>query len=194
MNEFEDNLFSIQSEDELESLKHQLFKENVRIQAEKNQLEFDLEDIRRQKKQVAVEKKQLQREKRQLSLEMNELRQQVEYQRKRLKDDEKQLDKKQKLLEYSYEMLNQDKENLSKEMRRVEMEKETARRMTQAAQNVRKEVYATGLFFRGVNNVMALKKRYKDLLKIYHPDNICGDQEILLKINKEYEELRSKFE
>ena len=194
MNEFEDNLFSIQSEDDLESLKHQLFKENVRIQAEKNQLEFDLEDIRRQKKQVAVEKKQLQREKRQLSLEMNELRQQVEYQRKRLKDDEKQLDKKQKLLEYSYEMLNQDKENLSKEIRRVEMEKETARRMTQAAQNVRKEVYATGLFFRGVNNVMALRKRYKDLLKIYHPDNICGDQEILLKINKEYEELRSKFE
>lgn len=194
MNEFEDRLFSIQSKDELESLKHQLFKENVRIQAEKNQLEFDLEDIRRQKKQVAVEKKQLQREKRQLSLEMNELRQQVEYQRKRLKDDEKQLDKKQKLLEYSYELLNQDKENLSKEMRRVELEKETARRMTHAAQNARKEVYATGLFFRGVNNVMALKKRYKDLLKIYHPDNICGDQEILLKINKEYEELRNKFE
>lgn len=194
MNDFEENLFSFQREDDLESLKHQLFKENVRIQAEKNQLELDLEDIRRQKKQIAVEKKQLQREKRQLSLEMNELRQQVEYQRKRLKDDEKQLDKKQKLLEYSYELLNQDKEELNKEIRRVQMEKETARRMTQAAQNVRKEVYATGLFFRGVNNVMALKKRYKDLLKIYHPDNICGDQEILLKINKEYEELRSKFE
>ncbi len=42
--------------------------------------------------------------------------------------------------------------------------------------------------------MVALKKRYKDLLKIYHPDNICGDNEILLKINKEYEELRSKFD
>ena len=41
--------------------------------------------------------------------------------------------------------------------------------------------------------MVALKKRYKDLMKIYHPDNICGDQEILIKINEEYEELKSRF-
>ena len=32
-------------------------------------------------------------------------------------------------------------------------------------------------------------KRYKDLLKIYHPDNTHGDNNIVLAINEEYERL-----
>ena len=30
-------------------------------------------------------------------------------------------------------------------------------------------------FFRGVDSELALRKRYKELLKIFHPDNKCGD-------------------
>ena len=45
-----------------------------------------------------------------------------------------------------------------------------------------------------MNSQAALKKRHKELMKIYHPDNSCGDQEILIKINEEYEELKLRFE
>ena len=49
------------------------------------------------------------------------------------------------------------------------------------------------LFFIGVQSEIALKKRYKDLIKIYHPDNMCGDTETLQEINREYDRLRSLF-
>ena len=42
------------------------------------------------------------------------------------------------------------------------------------------------LLFRGVNNPLALRKRYRDLIKIFHPDNLFGDGELAGQINKEY--------
>ncbi len=191
MDKFAELLSEYKSKEELENLKHQLFMENVRLQAEKSQIENDYEALRKEKKEVAADRKQLSREKKQLTIEMNQLREQVEYQRRRLREDERLLDQKQKVVEHGYELLEQDKRQIQKDHQRLEQEREQLRRTAAAA---RKEVYATGLFFRGVNNQVALKKRYKDLLKIYHPDNICGDNEILLKINREYEELKTRFE
>ena len=49
-------------------------------------------------------------------------------------------------------------------------------------------------FFKGVNGPLTLKKRYRDLLKIFHPDNLCGDMGIVQLINKEYERLKKEFE
>ena len=46
------------------------------------------------------------------------------------------------------------------------------------------------LFFAGVNNLSALRKRYKDLLKIYHPDKKCGDTDTIQEINREYNHLQ----
>ena len=87
--------------------------------------------------------------------------------------------------------MDADKKNLKREYEKLEREKENLRRVYA---DKRKEVYATGIFFRGVNNMVALKKRYKDLLKIYHPDNVAGDNDILLKINEEYKELMERFD
>ena len=190
-NDFDKELNNISSPEELEQLKHSLFMENVRLTSEKSQLQSDYEDIYRRRRELISEKHQLDHERKQLTLEISKLKEQVEYERKRLKDDEKLFDKKQKVIERAYELLDKDKKNISEEYEKVERLKSDLRRMRAQAS---KEVYVTGLFFRGVNNMVALKKRYKDLLKIYHPDNICGDNEILLKINKEYEELRSKFD
>ena len=49
------------------------------------------------------------------------------------------------------------------------------------------------LFFTGINSSLALKKRYKDLLKIYHPDNMCGDTRMIQMINEGYSVLCSRF-
>ena len=50
------------------------------------------------------------------------------------------------------------------------------------------------LFFIGVESKTALKKRYKQLLKIYHPDNAGGDKEVLQAISAEYETLSRNIE
>lgn len=44
-------------------------------------------------------------------------------------------------------------------------------------------------YFKGVSNSSELKKRYKDLMKIYHPDNTAGDADVMRRIKAEYEEL-----
>ena len=42
------------------------------------------------------------------------------------------------------------------------------------------------MWFKGVQSEEELTKRYKDLLKIYHPDNQTGDTEITKQIQEEY--------
>ena len=46
------------------------------------------------------------------------------------------------------------------------------------------------MFFSGVSDKKALKKRYKDLIKIYHPDGESGDTATVAEINREYEDLK----
>lgn len=48
---------------------------------------------------------------------------------------------------------------------------------------------ATINLFSGVNNLADLKKRYRDLLKIYHPDNLAGDETMTKQIQAECEHL-----
>ena len=45
------------------------------------------------------------------------------------------------------------------------------------------------LFFSGVGSRQSLKKRYKDLVRIYHPDNVDGDTDTIQEINSEYSKL-----
>ncbi len=49
------------------------------------------------------------------------------------------------------------------------------------------------VFFKGIEKEEDLRKRYRELLKIYHPDNQSGDQELTQSIQKEYEYLQSYF-
>ena len=48
-------------------------------------------------------------------------------------------------------------------------------------------------YFVGVNDRKSLKKRYHDLLKIYHPDNLNGDSTVSRQIQEEYKSLLNKF-
>ena len=52
----------------------------------------------------------------------------------------------------------------------------------------------SGSLFAGVTNPLALKKRYRDLLKIFHPDNLCGDTNMVTIINKQYEKLKNEID
>ena len=49
------------------------------------------------------------------------------------------------------------------------------------------------LFFKGVDSELALKKRYRELTKIFHPDNLNGDTDTLKCINREYDALKKVY-
>ena len=100
-------------------------------------------------------------------------------------------DKRLQILQDGFRELDQDRKKLEREWTRLRREKEML-----------EEDMAFGLIdgqglvhqlFCGVNNSLTLKKRYKDLIKIYHPDNLAGNHEMVLLINKEYETLKDEM-
>ena len=160
--------------EELNKLKSWLFKENVRIISATKELE-------RMQEQFAQEKEQFQEE-------MKALNRKISVERQRLKDDNLFFEKKMEILKGGFAELDMDRRRLEKEWARFEAQKEV----------LQQPVYGSGRdvsdLFRGVRNSLALKKRYKDLIKIFHPDNVAGDKEMIQRINKEYENLRHDFD
>ena len=110
--------------------------------------------------------------------------------RKKLDFDIKFFDKKMEILKSGFADLEEDKRKLEREKISFETEKKLTGDMSIKAC---REDMAVSLFA-GVNNYLALKKRYRDLLKIFHPDNMCGDTEMVTLINEQYEKLKGDFE
>ena len=90
------------------------------------------------------------------------------------------------VLENGFKQLDVDRQRLNNE-------KSEFRKLKESQVNIRRNIpvleYRQGIFFKGITNEKALKKRYKDLIKVFHPDNISGDTDTLQNINREYETL-----
>ena len=102
------------------------------------------------------------------------------------------LETKWKILEEELSQLADEKKQMKKkrDFYRYVREQEVRDMLTVGTENV----VRGELFFIGVESKSALKKRYKQLLKIYHPDNLCGDTETLQEINREYDRLLKQYE
>lgn len=152
--------------DELNKLKKWLFSENIRLQAKDKELEDERELIKVQQ-----------------GLLQNQQRKNAIY--------KAQLDNQKKLFEQQWAIMEKELRRMAVEKQEFERKKailkdeiyREARRSFQVEEGGR-------IFFKGVNEADALRKRYKDLMKIYHPDNKCGDNDTLLAITKEYERLK----
>lgn len=167
-------------DDPLDELKHWLFLESVRIKQEKQSLMEEKEKLEKEKKDV---------EKQKISLLGS-----ISIQEKQLIRKKELFDKQWKIVERELRRVAMDKESLDKEKRAFENERERFRQASkQAAIQARTNISNTSIFFAGVNSFAALKRRHRELLKIYHPDNENGDQNILIAINKEYETLKNKY-
>ncbi|MBP3339006.1 MAG: hypothetical protein J6L69_06355 [Lachnospiraceae bacterium] len=167
-------------DDPLDELKHWLFLENVRIKQEKQSLIEEKEKLEKEKKEF---------EKQKISLSGS-----VNIQEKQLIRKKELFDKQWKIVEKELRRIAIDKDNLEKEKRAFEQEKERFRQSAkQATIQGKTNIQNTSIFFAGVNSFAALKRRYRDLIKIFHPDNENGDQNILLAINKEFETLKNKY-
>lgn len=119
-------------------------------------------------------------------------RENLERERRHMVDEQRLFDQKLEVLKMSYMQLDADKRKFEREKLQFEAEKDHMSRSYTSA--TRSQSRAVSLFFKGVTNPLALKKRYKDLIKIFHPDNLCGDKETLQMINQEYEILLHELE
>ena len=162
--------------EELNELKAWLFKENIRLEMERSEL-------RRMEEKLVKERAQFQSE-------MSEVNHRLVIERKRLKQDELFFEKKMDILKGGFAQLDAERKKLEKE--RIQLETETQVQTSYARGNRNMEL--AEMLFQGVNSHLALKKRYKDLIKMFHPDNVAGDHEMVLVINKIYEELKRDYE
>lgn len=164
------------SEDEMDEFKVWLFRENIRISAERKEIDelflrfYD--------------------EKKQFDKEMQQISKQIDTDKKRLQDEQLFFQKKLAILENAFKQLDVDRQAVVKERKALEADKAYYKEPESTYRFPQSEHF----FFNGVNSGLALKKRYKDLIKIFHPDNLCGDTDTIQKINKEYEKMKEKFD
>jgi len=166
------------SEEELKMLKRFLFEERIRLSQESE-------------KQKEVYNKFI-KERLAFQEEMKALNRKVLSERKRLKDESSFFEKKMQILQNGFLQLDMDRKKFERDKKMHESRKssDTSNSSTGTGYFYRGQ---TPDFFKGVNNILGLKKRYRDLLKIFHPDNLCGDNDTVLEINRQYEALKKKM-
>ncbi len=158
-----------EGEDKLREVKLWLFQENIRLENERRELEQSQEKFLNERVQ--------------LRNELEELNKRTLLERKRLKEENQFFDKKMAILKDGFRKLDEDRQTLERQKKAL----------AQAQTNY--DVGGNGsimeetvrVLFRGADNSLALRKRYRDLLKIYHPDNMFGDEELVQMINREYQ-------
>lgn len=160
-------------QDEVSRLKLWLFRENVRIEADRHELDELY--------------KKFMKEKGQFQKEVRELRRKLELEQSRVREEKSLCEQKLQVLENAYRQLDLDRKALEREKRMQEADREYLFSQTDSTAG---EEFS---FFHGVNSSLALKKRYKDLIKIYHPDNMCGDKSTFQMIQREYDCLDSLY-
>ena len=166
------------SEEELKKLKRFLFEERIRLSQESE-------------KQKEVYNKFI-KERLAFQEEMKALNRKVLFERKRLKDETSFFDKKMQILQNGFLQLDMDRKKFERDKRMHESRKANDSSNASTGANYFYKGQ-TPDFFKGVNNILGLKKRYRDLLKIFHPDNLCGDNDTVLEINRQYEALKKKM-
>lgn len=165
-------------DDPADELKHWLFLENVKLNQQRQQLESDIEDLNRRRAEFENEKKRRDRE-----LELRE---------RKLSREKDLFDKQWKIVERELVRMAKDRDRMAREKAYIQRERDELKRLRQAAPS--ELSVRSGTFFLGVSSLSGLKKRYRELMKIYHPDNENGDENTVLFINKEYEKLKPRFE
>lgn len=168
-----EKVIQAQSEDELRDLKLFLFRENARLENENKDLKSRADKLVRERAQFRDE--------------MDLLNHRIVLEKKRLKEERSFFEKKMQILQEGFRQLDLDRQKLEKEKVRFEAEREVRSKQRSSYGYDYDHDSIVSILFRGADNPLTLRKRYKDLMKIFHPDNLCGDAELVQQINLEYE-------
>lgn len=118
----------------------------------------------------------------------------LDLERRMLKEQSALFDQKLEILKEAYAQLDKDRRKVEWEKLKLKAEQEHQERSYgYDGAGARQETDAS-VFFKGATNQLALKKRYRDLIKIFHTDNLYGDKETLQAINREYERLQKRYD
>ena len=184
-----DNFISIlrdsNSPEELEELKVQLYRENVRIKTDKADLEELRESVFKEKRELVESMSRLEEGRRQFEKEADEINTRIEKSRKNLEEDINDYNIRKGLLEDAIKKLDEDRAKLNRDIE----EFQNLKKRSDSIRKVPQLEYRQGIFFKGITDEKALKKRYKDLVKVFHPDTDSGDTYTLQNITREYETL-----
>lgn len=165
-----EEVYKAQSEEELRSMKLWLFQENIRLQNERNELESMRDKFIQEKVRFRDE--------------MDALNHRMVIEQKRLREENLFFDKKLAILQDGFRKLEEDRQRLEQEKKRLE---QSSRGSKERGESLRQGDEIATVLFRSVGNPLALRKRYRDLLKIFHPDNFGGDAELMQYINREFQ-------
>jgi len=165
-----DEVNRAESVDELKNMKLWLFQENIRLENER--------------KELSLSREKFSDERIQFRREMDELSRQTLLERKRLKEESLFFEKKMAILQDGFRHLDEDRRSFEEQKKAFAAERLRIGRQESSGGPASEE--AVKLLFRGTNNPLALRKRYRDLVKIFHPDNLFGDEELAQMINREY--------
>lgn len=137
------------------------------------------------------ERVDLERQRRKLQREREEFTRHVEI-------EDRRLEQQQRLFDMKFRILEEELVKLASEKQHVEKQKEFYSRVNEYEYHYKdslpvQNVVKGELFFSGVGSKQSLRKRYKDLIKIYHPDNLDGDNNTIQEINREYDHLSKVF-
>lgn len=147
--------------------------------------------LEHQKQALKEEKRELEKERRVFEQEKREYTRWQQSQESRLESEDRLFQMKWKILEEELRKLADERQQLEKQRsfyRYVEEYEKQNRTLAARGEGMAE------LFFVGVASEVALKRRYKDLIKIYHPDNLNGDTGTIQVINKEYDRLRAIYQ
>lgn len=136
---------------------------------------------------LTEEWKALDEERKELERERKAFQRHVEIEDKRLAQQKNLFESKFRILEEEMIKVAEEKAEIEKKKAFYDMVDEFQAKSYRPIGEP--QIVSGELFFVGVANQQSLKKRYKELIKIYHPDNIDGDNNTVLEINKEYQYL-----
>lgn len=148
----------------------------------------DLEEIKKAKLWLFQENIRIENARR----ELEELSRRTALEQKRLKEELLFFEKKLAILQDGFRKLDEDRRAFERQRRALEERFARQGRDEPAGSPLVEE--SVRLLFRGTSNPLALRKRYRDLVKIFHPDNLFGDGEMAQSINREYLRRRSREE
>ncbi len=176
----------------LEQEKEELQKEKDELQQMKDEFQQMQEAFEQEKKEYQEQKKQIEALQAEVRLAKSRIEATEKSASMREEFEKQRQERSEQLFQMKWKMLEEELVKLAEDKKEFERMKRSEAWHTSEG-NCGAEDCDCSVFFTGVHNELALKKRYRDLMKIFHPDNIAGDHDVVVSISREFECIKEKM-
>ncbi|MBR1477931.1 MAG: hypothetical protein IJ608_08240 [Lachnospiraceae bacterium] len=173
-----EDIISAENEDELKTAKIWLFQENMRLENERKNIDDKIIELEKRRTELKESENRFENDKEVFREEMKAINKKTSEEREKLKQDTIFFNKKMEILTEGFRSLDADRQAVERDKRFIESEKRLLKRERENLALLPDNSDLGEILFRGAGNGNGAKKRYKELLKIFHPDNMAGDDEL----------------